>query len=61
MPPPTTTSAVAVTITLAAKRTEGRARRNLDIRRSIRFGRRGVLIVSPSMSSPGGLGQAGCT
>src|SRR6516162_4048368 len=38
-PPATTTIAVAVTITLAAVRTEGGRRRKLFIRRSTRFGR----------------------
>jgi len=37
-PPTTTTIAVAVTMTLAAVRTEGGSRRNRDIRRSIGFG-----------------------
>src|SRR6476646_2816031 len=36
---PTTTSAVAVTITLAAVRIEGGSRRNFDIRRSMGFRR----------------------
>src|SRR6059036_1199085 len=38
-PPPTTTRAVAVTITLAAMRIDGGSRRNLDIRRSTGLGR----------------------
>jgi hypothetical protein len=37
-PPTTTTVAVAVTMTLAAVRTEGGSRRNRDIRRSTGFG-----------------------
>jgi hypothetical protein len=36
-PPPTTMTAVAVTITLAAIRIDGGSRMNFDIRRSIGF------------------------
>src|SRR5436190_126944 len=52
MPPPTTTSVVAVTMTLAAMRIEGGSRKNFDMRRSIRFGGRGAFrTFSPTSPS----------
>src|SRR5262245_9944800 len=46
-PPTTTTTAVAVTMTPAAVRTEGGSRRKRDVRRSIRLGRgtRGTVVL----------------
>src|SRR5262249_46533135 len=46
-PPTTTTTAVAVTITLPAVRPEGGSRRKRDVRRSIRLGlgTRGTVVL----------------
>ena len=48
-PPTTVISSVAVTITLAAIRTDGGSRRKRDIRRSMGFGR-GMLGTAGSIT-----------
>ena len=57
IPPATTTTAVAVTMTRAAIRTEGGSRRKRDMLRSIGFGRatRGMTSCGPTSSNPGGM------
>src|SRR6478735_3564339 len=52
-PPPTTTRAVAVTITLAAIRIDGGSRRNFDIRRSIGLGRVNSRLFRRTPAGPG--------